>query len=630
MTIRTNRPTRIDRFILFFLFTSFTCAVFFTGIEGRLFFFSQLTLWLFFLMILVRSAGRFSLPLSVFSISLAFFLFYSALTLIWSPVPAYSQAILWRHGSILLIFYALLLSEDGRHWSAIRSFVSLVALITASAAVIQYLTGQQPAASFLNKNSLAGFLMPLLFWALLKSESKGVNRLSGMLLFCGTLVLGLIGSRGAYLATIAGAGLIVILLRHCRIELASWRYSLVFSGSGLITSLLITGLDLGRGLGRLGTLQNPWSAGADRFLIWQSSWEMFRDAPWYGLGVGIYGLAYPDYRHFDDKSAGHFAHNDLLQIGIETGIPGALSAVLICVFFADLVRRGLKNTTLSQRDKSEIIILAGGLLAVFFHSMFTFNLYIYSTLLVIGIVIARFYFLLPPSVGKVIRVDLNKFGKILRYAPPLACLIPLLFLFSGLWSQINTQQAFSALKHDRNEQAVRYLENAKRLWPSNDFNWYMEGEIVRLGLQNDRQLSQEQRADLFPLAKESFEEAIRLNPLRAMSPHKLGLLLDNENNKVGKQSLEKIMELYRQALQIDPRYFPARVDLARLYAKLDRNDRAEELLEAGLPYYYHDIPDMIPYLQLAGHYRNQKGDTKGFDMLQQRIEDIKKNWRDKG
>jgi tetratricopeptide (TPR) repeat protein len=451
-----------------------------------------------------------------------------------------------------------------------------------------------------------------------------------MLLFCGTLVLGLIGSRGAYLAIIAGAGLIVILLRHCRIELASWRYSLVFSGCGLITSLLITGLDLGRGLGRLGTLHNPWSAGADRFLIWQSSWEMFRDAPWHGLGVGIYGLAYPEYRLFGDKSAGHFAHNDLLQIGIETGILGVLSAVLICVFFADLVRRGLQNTTLSQRDKSEIIILAGGLLAVFFHSMFTFNLYIYSTLLVIGIVIARLYYLLPPSAGKVIRVDLNKFGKILRYAPPLACLIPLLFISSSLWSQIDTQKAFSALKYDRNEQAVRYLENAKRLWLSNDFNWYMEGEIVRLGLQNDRQLNQEQRADLFPLARESFEEAIRLNPLRAMSPHKLGLLLDNENNKAGKQSLERIMGLYRQALKIDPRYFPARVDLARLYARHGQNDKAEELLEAGLPYYYRDIPDMMPYLQLAGQYRYQKGDTKGFNALQQRIEDIKIKWQDKG
>jgi tetratricopeptide (TPR) repeat protein len=115
-----------------------------------------------------------------------------------------------------------------------------------------------------------------------------------------------------------------------------------------------------------------------------------------------------------------------------------------------------------------------------------------------------------------------------------------------------------------------------------------------------------------------------------MSPHKLGLLLENENNKVGKQSLERIMGLYRQALKIDPRYYPARVDLARLYGKLDQNDRAKELLEAGLHYYYHDIPDIIPYLQLAGHYRYQKGDTKGFNMLQQRIEDIEKKWRDNG
>ncbi len=627
MTSETNRPIWINQLPLFFLFAGFICALFFTGVEGRLFFFSQTMLWLFTLSKLLHSPGRFWLPFSGFSILLTSFIVFSTMTLFWSAVPGYTQTMLWRQGAMVLLFYSLLLFDDNLQWKAIRGFVSMAAIATISAALWQYVNGQQPEATFLNRNSLAGFLLPLLFWTVCCKPYQGVNWLYRILLFTGALLLGVIGSRGAFLAVGAGVVVIIVLSRYYRIKIHLWRSQAVVFGLGLVCSFLKTGAD--QGLGRLSTLQNPWDAGESRLLIWKSSLEIFKDVSWHGLGVGTYGLVYPQYRSINDGSAGHFAHNDLLQIGIETGFFGVLLCLLICVSFAVLINRSLKEKTLSQANKGEILALAAGLFAVFFHSLFTFNLYVYSTLLVIGIVLARLYYLVPNFLGKMIRIDLAKYGILMKFTPFLICFIPLFLILSGFFSQMNTQKAFGALEGDQSEVAVRYLEKAKRFWPSNDFNWYMEGEIVRLGLHNNHNLNEEKRADLFSLAEESFEKAALLNPWRPMTPHKLGLLLKDKKRKTENQDMAEIEGLYRDALTLDPRYFPARLDLAHLYASMNQHDKAADVLEEGLQYHYIDIPDMIPYLRFTGYYRQQEGDAEGFKLLKQRIERIKNKWAGK-
>ncbi len=62
----------------------------------------------------------------------------------------------------------------------------------------------------------------------------------------------------------------------------------------------------------------------DRLLLWRASVRMVADHPWLGVGFGAFAREYPDYRLPQDPNvAPPFAHNILLSLAVETGLPGA-------------------------------------------------------------------------------------------------------------------------------------------------------------------------------------------------------------------------------------------------------------------------------------------------------------------
>src|ERR1700677_4037636 len=93
--------------------------------------------------------------------------------------------------------------------------------------------------------------------------------------------------------------------------------------------------------------------------LWQSAWQLFLQHPWFGWGLGTFGEAY--------QSAGLplgtgalFAHNLLLQLLVETGLPGTLLAVLAA---------GSWVTRFKWPSRWEGWGVLGGVLAVFLFSL---------------------------------------------------------------------------------------------------------------------------------------------------------------------------------------------------------------------------------------------------------------------
>ncbi len=63
----------------------------------------------------------------------------------------------------------------------------------------------------------------------------------------------------------------------------------------------------------------------DRLLLWQASLQMFRDHPWWGVGLGAFVREYPRYRlPGDPNELAPFAHNLPLSLAAETGLVGLL------------------------------------------------------------------------------------------------------------------------------------------------------------------------------------------------------------------------------------------------------------------------------------------------------------------
>jgi len=209
----------------------------------------------------------------------------------------------------------------------------------------------------------------------------------------------------------------------------------------------------------------------------------------------------------------------------------------------------------------------------------------------------------------------------------LVALLPLLLLTTGLLSQIATQKALAAVESESNEDVFRYLAQAKRLWPVNDFNWYMEAEVIRTNLAAADQITDEEYQQLLDYAAELYQRTMKLNPLRASAPHKYGNLLAVVPDELTRSSIDKIISLYRRALLIDPGYYPARTDLARLYAQQGEITSAHDVLEDGFNHFFRRGPDSIPYLEMTQQFRLMAGNQEGSDQLREEIELIKNTWQ---
>jgi O-antigen ligase len=113
--------------------------------------------------------------------------------------------------------------------------------------------------------------------------------------------------------------------------------------------------------------------------IWRDTAAMIRDKWAMGVGLGAYQTANSIYNSHDGSLVVGQAHNDYLQIMADGGIFGAVIALSFIFLVArDTVRasrhrsRGMSGTALGA---------AGGMFALFIHSLFDFNFQIPSNAL---------------------------------------------------------------------------------------------------------------------------------------------------------------------------------------------------------------------------------------------------------
>lgn len=132
-------------------------------------------------------------------------------------------------------------------------------------------------------------------------------------------------------------------------------------------------------------IQGP-SFYASRGWIWKDTWEMFRDRPLTGVGLGAYETAFPRYTHTDGTYIVRQAHNDYLQILADGGLPGAAMALWFLVVFFRATGRGAASI---DPWVAAVALGAGaGAFGVLVHSIFDFNLQIPGTALLFVVLVS--------------------------------------------------------------------------------------------------------------------------------------------------------------------------------------------------------------------------------------------------
>ena len=121
-----------------------------------------------------------------------------------------------------------------------------------------------------------------------------------------------------------------------------------------------------------------------RLLMWRTTFEMIKDKPIFGSGIGTFRMNYLDYQAQLLKENPNYikyytkageAHNEYLQIWVELGIIG-LGLFLLIFYFIYHVVFNFYERNKNSEDKLVILGLIAGITCFMIHSLFTFALHV--------------------------------------------------------------------------------------------------------------------------------------------------------------------------------------------------------------------------------------------------------------
>jgi O-antigen ligase len=116
----------------------------------------------------------------------------------------------------------------------------------------------------------------------------------------------------------------------------------------------------------------------ERWMIWVNTFQIFKDFPVLGSGLGTFIHIFPVYRSFHIRGLVTHAENDFLQLGSEVGLIGI--GLLFILFSFLFFKAVLAIRSFHSRDSKKYIGIGGivGILALMFHSLVERNIQIPS------------------------------------------------------------------------------------------------------------------------------------------------------------------------------------------------------------------------------------------------------------
>jgi O-antigen ligase len=267
--------------------------------------------------------------------------------------------------------------------------------------VLPYLDFNIGYAQFINKNHFAFLVEMALGLALGLILARTVRRdrllIYGAVLLVLWTALVLSNSRGGVLAMIGQMVLaLIVFIRHRTAEgtgasktksRSVWR----FARSWVVQIVLVLALvfvvivgvvwvggdpllsNVEQASTELHAQPSEYHEGARRRDIWWATWQMIKDNPIAGVGLGGYWTAVPLYHDGSGKLTPQQAHNDYLELLASGGIIGAVIGIWFLLVWGRKVRGAIRSDDAAFRAAAwgAIIAVAG----VAIHCLFDFGLH---------------------------------------------------------------------------------------------------------------------------------------------------------------------------------------------------------------------------------------------------------------
>lgn len=225
--------------------------------------------------------------------------------------------------------------------------------------------------SYVNHNHYAGLMELLLPFALVLGFGGSIRGASRLLLVFGALLMAasvfLCQSRGGMFAIVVEMAFMGVFWMR---QFSPGKSAALFVAFCLVTALFLAWIAPQQVGSRITYIHDP-----ARWIIHRDSVRMFFAHPFFGSGFGNFATVFPHYRVFYDGFFVNHAHDDYLELLLETGLAGFGVALW---FLLVLYRRGIRNLHSAKFSLTALMgtaALAGctGMLA---HSFTDFNLHI--------------------------------------------------------------------------------------------------------------------------------------------------------------------------------------------------------------------------------------------------------------
>jgi len=233
---------------------------------------------------------------------------------------------------------------------------------------------------YVNHNHYAGLMemltpFPLVLAATRFTDGNRKIAVAGIAALMAASIF-LSGSRGGMAAFVAQIVVLGVLLVRKRER--SWKQPLmlgVFLAMVIVLLVWMGGNELTRRLTSIHSEAREEISGGVRLAIDRDCLRMFVKRPFLGWGLGTFSIVYPEFRSFYTTLFVNQAHNDCLQLLVETGLAGFSIAVWFLVLVFRQAAGKLKNWTENASGALTVAALLG-CVGILVHSFLDFNLQI--------------------------------------------------------------------------------------------------------------------------------------------------------------------------------------------------------------------------------------------------------------
>jgi O-antigen ligase len=328
----------------------------------------------------------------------------SGLSFPLSFVPFLTQIEFFKWLTLIGLFIFLLhwkpLEQGNRTTKRLMVVVVMVGVLESLYGIFEFFSGHRHilhleaetlvssvTGTFINRNYLAGYLLmviPVSIGFLFSREvvegsrfggwRERLSSLDGKTLLIGfsviVMILGLIftASRMGILSLLLSFSLVSFLFRNPEKGKRFSKTAVLIFGLALLWAAWI-GLDavISRFFSVSEGLEGRWR-------IWVNTFQVFKDFPIFGSGLGTFMYVFPAYRSFHIRGLVTHAENDFLQLLSEVGLIGIVLLLVVFVFL--FLRAVLAIRSFHSSDSKKYIAMGGlvGILALMFHSLVERNI----------------------------------------------------------------------------------------------------------------------------------------------------------------------------------------------------------------------------------------------------------------